>query len=840
MTLKFGGYLAFGGGNQLLEEEIKREVYLKNMKKKFNMKLGNNALEVLQKRYLMGDETPDDMCDRVATKIASAEKTEELKEHWYQEFKLVLIESLFSPNSPTWRNAGANQGNLSACFYLDIEDSRKSIFKVLGYSVEIQAFGGGTGHNFSWIRPENSIIKTTMGRASGPIGFAKVFNFVVGEVIQQGGVRKGAQMALLEINHPDIEKFINCKQTEGDLNNFNISVIIPEWFMNNLIQNDQFVFDTVFDGRSYKKLRGKDIWAKLIKGAWKNGEPGILFIDTVNNLSPTFPYQIMRGCNPCGEQILGNMESCNLGSIDLSKFVHTHIPGIGCLEPTGTESTQIIDFKRLREVIRIAVRFLDNVIDVNNYPIPEIEIETKKFRKIGLGVMGWADLLIKLQISYNSPEALELAEKVMKFINDEATKYSEELLQEKGHGTWEGFLDPSIYAKDRTNPLFRRRNATLTTIAPTGTLSLIAGCSSGIEPVFSFEFKKKCLDGEMVVRHPLFQEWVDNEIKGGGKFRKPNYFVEANDVPVEQHVHMQAAFQKHVHNAVSKTINAPYSSTIEDVDQAFKLAYTLGCKGLTFYRDGSREFQAQTAVREETKQAGQPSEFDHSADAIKYLTIPEAKKLAEDILMKAESERSADPFSELQTPTWLPGWREKVKTGSGTLWVHVFVDPDTGFREVWTAVSKPGRDMAAAADSTGRLITLALKHGASWDEIVKQLQGHIGERTVWDNGVQIMSIQDGTAKVIRKRCVDNILPNFICPFNKKCQQRDSHEVLETQCQKANDPSADPNYFISTKEMKYPNYDSKKYDLCPDCASLLIHDEGCKGGRCLSCGWSNCS
>jgi ribonucleoside-diphosphate reductase alpha chain len=301
------------------------------------------------------------------------------------------------------------------------------------------------------------------------------------------------------------------------------------------------------------------------------------------------------------------------------------------------------------------------------------------------------------------------------------------------------------------------------------------------------------------------------------KKNKPDYFVESKDISIEQHVKMQAAFQKHVHNAVSKTVNLPNSATIEDVDKIFRLAYKLNCKGVTVYRDGSREFQAQTAV--------------NSENSTKKLSLSEAKKMAEDILIKAESERLVVLSTDQETPTWLPGWREKVKTGSGTLWVHVFVDPDTGFREVWTAVSKPGRDMAAAADSTGRLITLALRHGASWDEIVKQLQGHIGEKTVWDNGVQIMSIQDGTAKVIRKRCVDNELPDFVCPFNEKCQKVNNTKLIYSDSKSV----ANDNETFRTSGVLPGNT-----DLCPDCASTLIHDEGCKGGRCNSCGWSNCS
>jgi len=790
------------------------------MKKKFNMKIGNNAIEILQKRYLVGEETPDEMCDRVSDKVSSAEETEELKKFWCEKFKRVLMESLFSPNSPTWRNAGANQGSFSACFYLDIEDSRESIFTILKQAVEIQAFGGGTGHNFSKLRPEGSLIKTTMGKSSGPIGFMKVFDFVVGEVIQQGGVRHGAQMALLNIDHPDIEKFITCKQTEGQLSNFNISVVISDEFMQDkLLSRYPFLYwDLQFNGDHYKTINGQELWNKIVEGAWKNGEPGVLFIDTINRLSSTFPYQVMNGCNPCAEQVLGNLESCNLGSINLSNFIFDDCSdGFEFPNPS-------IDWKQLRETIRIAVRFLDNVIDVNNYPIPEIEKETKKFRKIGLGVMGWADMLIKLKIVYGSQESLELAEKVMKFINEEAVRYSEELAKEKGFGTWDGFLDPAIYAHDRTNPLFKRRNATLTTIAPTGTLSLIAGCSAGIEPVFSFEFKKKCLDGEMIVIHPLLLGWLSNH--DATIEDTPDYFIESKDIPPEQHVKMQAAWQKYTDNAVSKTVNLPNNATIKDVDKIYRLAYELNCKGITVYRQGSREYEAQTAV---VKEPIKPKELP-----------PEKVEQARAAIGRLAKNYRKNSDPDIETPEWLPGWREKIKTGDGTLWVHVFTDPSTGFREVWTAVSKPGRTLAAAADSTGRLITLALKKGASWDEIVKQLQGHIGEKTAWNNGVQVLSIQDGTAQVLRRRCIEKNIPMVECPFEYSCH-KDELEIVEAIEDKSRiiyQSQEEINTLHGFGERVAEEFVNT--DLCPDCGSALLHDEGCKGGRCGTCGFSHCS
>jgi ribonucleoside-diphosphate reductase alpha chain len=991
-----------------------------------------NAVEIFKKRYLRKDEkgtlleTIEDRLHSVANYIAEAEKEPGLKKYWAAKFFEIMRDRLFFPNTPCLRNAGANGGSFSACFYLDIFDSRESIFDVLKKSVEIQALGGGTGHNLSNMRPKGWLIKTTNGKASGPIIFASIYDYVIGNVIQQGGVRPGAQMGLLNIDHPDIKEFITCKEIEGNLKNFNISVVIPNWFMEGL-KKKEFKFMTSFNGQQCDEIDGHKLWKMLIESAWKNGEPGVFFIDNVNNQSPTFPYQIMNGCNPslcsetlvltpegyfqikelenknikvfningevqeafcfksgkdkqlwklstkfngdsyctkehkwptkngkketqfliigdliplskgnnfkedydevlsiektdryedvyditvfddtntfqissiitgnCGEQILGNFESCNLGSINLSQFVTDDL--------LVYEDDSRINWKHLKEVIRIAVRFLDNVIDVNNYPIPEIETETKKFRKVGLGIMGWADILIKLKISYNSQEALDLAEKVMKFINDESIKYSEELAKEKGFGTWEGyeniFKPNTPQYSDRENPLFYRRNATLTTIAPTGTISLLSGCSAGGEPVFSFEFKKKCLDGEMTVIHPLLLEWLLNHDATIEDI--PDYFIESKDIPAEQHVKMQAAFQKYTDNAVSKTVNLPNDATIEDVDKIYRLAYELNCKGITVYRQGSREYEAQTAVVKEESinivctLCGQKydvrtghvcSEYDHLNHSSKIKTKelpPEKVEQARAAIGRLAKNYRKNSDPDIETPEWLPGWREKIKTGDGTLWVHVFTDPSTGFREVWTAVSKPGRTLAAAADSTGRLITLALKKGASWDEIVKQLQGHIGEKTAWNNGVQVLSIQDGTAQVLRRRCIDKNIPMVECPFEGKCHNKELFvldnpiinnlidrgiipakvvaEFIEEMDKKntSNSESLDLEVVEAIEDKSRIIYQSQEEintlhdfgdevveefmntDLCPDCGSVLLHDEGCKGGRCGTCGFSHCS
>lgn len=748
-------------------------------------KLSDNAIEVLNKRYFRRNkhgEVIEDwtgLCHRVASHITQAEKTTELGLEWGPKFFDVMYNLDFLPNSPTLRNAGANQGCLSACFVLPLEDSRKSIFKTLQDAVEVQAFGGGTGYDFSPLRPANSLIKTTGGRSCGPIGFMRVFDHDIGEIIEQGGVRKGAQMAILRIDHPDIEQFIECKQREGLFTHFNISVAVTRHFMECLSAcgKEDFKWALRFGDEVGLEVSGQEVWNKLVRGAWANGEPGIIFIDTINELNPLRKYETIHATNPCGEQPLAPYSSCNLGSINLSNFVvskpinRTETKTFSFKEfSSGYEKT--IDWDRLKTVVQTAVRFLDNVIDVNNYPIPEIERETKKFRKIGLGVMGWADMLIKLGISYNSQEALDLAEEIMRFIKDTAWEYSDKLGLEKG----------SIYVE--TGLHLGVRNGTLTTIAPTGTLSLIAGCSAGIEPIFSFKYKKKCLDGEMEVTHPLLDEWI-TQCKF--KYGEEHPFIEAKYVPIEQHIRMQAAFQRFTDNAVSKTINAPNSTTVEEVAAAFRLAFELGCKGITFYRQGSREVEAQVASPIVPSVTG-------------FTSIP-----VEDF-----------PEGTLQPPEWMIGGRQMIKTGEGTLWVHLFEDAETGYKELWSQISKEGRTISSMNAALGRLATLALNRGATWEEIEKQLRGIIGEKTAWFNGEQVLSPPDGIAKVIRRRILGN-----------------SDWPIKGGCSNGRMVGFDP---ASGGSIPSPPAIEKR---CPDCGSGLQLTEGCQSGLCAVCGWSEC-
>ena len=533
------------------------------------MKITDNALKILKKRYLAPGETWEDLCDRVAHKVAGDETSEKARTAWKKHYKKLMLNLDFLPNSPTLRNFGRNQGCGSACFVLPLEDSRKSIFKTLADAVDVQAYGGGTGMSFSRLRPKGDRVNSTGGKASGPVSFMKIFDITIGDVIQQGGTRSGANMGVLRIDHPDIEEFISAKKQEGKLKNFNLSVGITDAFMNAVEKNQHY--DLVFNGQVYKTLAARDVWDTIVAGAWRNGEPGIVFLDTINRNNPLKPLGAIEATNPCGEQPLLPYSSCNLGSINLARMIKG---------PWVTGPAEI-DWEKLRKTIQLAVRFLDSVISVNNYPIPEIEVMTRKTRQIGLGIMGFADMCIKLHLRYGSVESIKLAKDIMSFIYQTADATSIELGQEKGAA-------PVYEEYDFANS--KRRNSTLTTVAPTGTLSLIANCSSGCEPNFAFNYTKECLEGEKLDMMPaVVQEWhAKNEDK-----TLPEYFVTMQDVSIEQHVMVQASLQTSgVDSGVSKTINAPYTTDKKEVSGAFFQAWKTGCKGITFYRDGSRDRQA--------------------------------------------------------------------------------------------------------------------------------------------------------------------------------------------------------------------------------------------------------
>jgi len=564
-----------------------------------DLKLPLNAIVILAARYLRRDEnrniveTTNQLFRRVAKAVASADKlygkTDEevaqTEETFYQ--KMTLFE--FLPNSPTLMNAGTGLGQLSACFVIPVDDSMESIFNALKCAALVHKTGGGTGFSFSKLRPQNDVVKSTGGVASGPLSFISVFDAAT-NVIKQGGKRRGANMGILRVDHPDILDFIVIKENEGRLNNFNISVALTDKFMDAVKNDKEYELINPRNGKVVETLRARVIWNLIAMMAWKNGEPGIIFIDKVNRQNPTPHVGAIEATNPCGEQPLLPFESCNLGSINLSNIV----------------SNGRIDWKMLRETVRMAVHFLDNVIDVNRYPLEEIGKMTKGNRKIGLGVMGFADMLIQMGVPYNSQKALTIAKNVMKFIRDEGVKMSVELAKERGSfpnfsGTvWESSGYEMI------------RNATITTVAPTGTISEIAGCSGGIEPLFSVSYVRnvaESLGQTLKVINPYFERiaiqqgiYSDELIKKISKTTSTSHmeeipekirkvFVTAHDLTPEWHVRMQAAFQKYAQNAVSKTVNFPNSATPNDIEEVFWLAYELGCKGVTVYRDGSRERQ---------------------------------------------------------------------------------------------------------------------------------------------------------------------------------------------------------------------------------------------------------
>jgi len=567
------------------------------------MTLSENSLKVLQRRYLIRDEsgtiieTPEEMFARVAKNVSSAESQyNSSPEDWENKFYTLMTDLKFLPNSPTLMNAGKEMGQLAACFVLPVDDSMKSIFDTLKNAALILQSGGGTGFSFSRLRPKADIVRSTGGVASGPVSFMRIYNTAT-EVIKQGGARRGANMGILRVDHPDILDFIKIKRSEGELTNFNISVSVTDSFMDALKNDKEYELINPRTKAVIGKIKAKTVFDEMVESAWETGDPGVIFIDRINKTNPTPHIGTIESTNPCGEQPLLPYEACVLGSINLSKYVKQST--VTSPQSTVRNITQQIDFDSLSEDIKTAVRFLDNCIDVNKYPLPAIEEMHKGNRKIGLGVMGWADMLILLGIPYNHKKAFHLARDLMKFIRDTARQASVELAEVKG--VFPNFKG-SVYDAPGMPSV---RNATTTTIAPTGTLSIIADCSSGIEPLFALAYKRLILDSELYEINKYFFEIAKNRRFYSDELREkviakgylrgikevPNkikrLFKTAHDIPPEDHIEMQACFQEYTDNAVSKTINMPYRSKKEDVAKAFLLAYEKGCKGITIFRYGT-------------------------------------------------------------------------------------------------------------------------------------------------------------------------------------------------------------------------------------------------------------
>ena len=681
--------------------------------------IGKNARTVLERRYLKKDdegrilETPARMFRRVASHIAQAEKNygkdaEQVKraENIFYE---IMTAFKFLPNSPTLMNAGSTLRQLAACFVLPIEDSMEEIFESLKNAAIIHKSGGGTGFSFSRLRPKNSCVGTTGGVASGPVSFMKIFNTAT-EQVKQGGTRRGANMSVLRVDHPDILEFIHCKNDDGDLTNFNISVGVTDAFIEALDKQADYDLIDPSTKKRVGRLNSATVYDCIIKQAWKNGDPGVIFLDRMNRFNPTPALGEIESTNPCGEQPLLPMEACNLGSINLARFV---VPG---------DQGPVIDYDELKRVVHHAVHFLDNTIDMSEYPLPEIDKLVRGNRKIGLGVMGFADMLYQLGIPYNSEEGLEMAGEIMGFIQETSHEASRNMAEERG--VFENF-EASVFA-GKQNCAYR--NAAITTIAPTGTLSIIAGCSSGIEPLFALSFIKTVMDDdELLEVNPYFEAaarergFYSEELmrkvarKGGvhGMDEAPEdvrkVFVTAHEVSPEMHIRMQAAFQKQTDNAVSKTVNLPEEATEEDVAQIYNMAWELGCKGVTIYRDGSRSKQV--------------------------LSIKENKK---------------ETISVKKRPEILEGFTRKIKTGLGYLYVTVS-DLDGSPFEVFATIGKSGRSTTAKTEAIGRIVSLALRSGVRVEDIVKQLKGIGGEHPVFQNGGLVLSIPDAIARILEDR-----------------------------------------------------------------------------------------
>lgn len=568
-----------------------------------DVKLPINSLKVLEGRYLMRDEnrqiceTPKQLFQRVAANIASADiKYGEDPTFSTMKFYNMMVTREFMPNSPTLMNAGTSIQQLAGCFVLPVDDSMDKIFDSIKYTALIHQSGGGTGFSFSRLRPKGDVVKSTGGVASGPLSFMEVFNAAT-NIVKQGGKRRGANMGILRVDHPDVIDFITAKEKETSLANFNISVGLTEKFMEAVEKDSDYELINPRNKQSMKNLNARRVFNLIVTMAWKNGEPGIIFLDRLNSniTNPTPHIGEIESTNPCGEQPLLPFESCNLGSINLERHVKDND----------------VDWEKLKQTTRHAVHFLDNVIDMNRYPLDQIKKMVHGNRKIGLGVMGWADMLIRLNIPYNSKQGVELAEKVMKFIDDEAKKKSVEMAVKRG--PFPNFRG-STY--DNGQPQDRVRNSTRTTIAPTGSIGIIAGASSGIEPLFAISFIRKTPQFELLEVNPLFEEiskkrgfYTEDLMKKIAKRGSvqnideipddvKNVFVTAMDILPEDHIRMQAAFQKYVNNAVSKTINFPYDATTEEISDAYMLSWKLGCKGITIYRDGSRDLQVLNIERE--------------------------------------------------------------------------------------------------------------------------------------------------------------------------------------------------------------------------------------------------
>jgi len=824
------------------------------------VRLSPNAITVLEKRYLVKDdagkpvETPSDLFWRVASTIAAADgrygASAAQVDETARAFYGMMADRLFMPNSPTLMNAGRPLGQLSACFVLPVDDAlsngKSGIYDTLRAMALVHQSGGGTGFSFSRLRPKNDIVRSTMGVASGPVSFMSLFDAST-DVVKQGGTRRGANMGILRVDHPDIMDFVTCKDDTTKITNFNISVAVTDAFMAAVEADEDYDLIHPKTGVVTGRLRARAVWERIIHGAWKTGEPGVFFIDKANRYNPVPHLGAYEATNPCGEQPLLPYDVCNLGSINLGAFVRDGA----------------IDWEGLRRVTHLSAHFLENVIDANQYPLQEITDLAQRIRRIGLGVMGLADLLVKLGVPYDSEEGAALGRRIQQFVDEEAKIESERLAAERGvFPEWER----SIWGPDETcartpsgervRPMRRLRNCNVTTVAPTGTISIIAGCSSGIEPLFAVAFMRNQAGVLMPDVNEDFlaiaraEGWysVDlmRRVAEAGHIDFPEVpekwqrvFVTANHIKPEWHIRMQAAFQEFNDSAISKTCNFANDATEEYVEEIYRLAYRLDCKGVTVYRDGSRDMQVLSTgttakkVQEQATSTGQaqarPDLLATTADLHGQLAEAEAENTR---LRRMVHELEAENLQRRQKrsrPELLRGATRRLETPLGTLYVTITEDDRGQPFEVFMSLGKAGGALMADVEALGRLISLALRSGIPINEIYRQLRGISSDRVIGLGPNKVLSVPDAVGIAIERYM--------------QAKQGIQEELLPgsaAQLVQALAPGAAPRVAAAGpggEQMVFGGLQQTLSGACPDCGSQLEFAEGCM--KCHVCGFSEC-
>ncbi len=790
--------------------------------------ISENARVVLDKRYLQKNddgeivESPDGMFRRVAKALSAPEfkyektpqEVAEIEEGFYQ----IMASLEYLPNSPTMMNAGTGAGTLSACFVLPLHDSMEGIMGAAHDAAMVQKFGGGTGFALSELRPKGAGIATTHGKACGPIEVLRHLSSV-STLVTQGGKRDGANMAVMDVHHPDILEFIDCKQVEGEIHNFNISVGASDEFMQAVKDGTTYPLrrlsnpaDDSSELIEVDRVDAREVFSKIVHGAWRNGEPGMIFLDEVNRNSPVIHLGRITATNPCGEQPLLPNESCNLGSLDVAKFLDADEAGLVDL-----------NWDRLGESVRLATRMLDNVIDANKYAVDAIEEMTQSTRKLGLGVMGFADMLVQLGIPYDTEEAVELGRKLMAFIRDNADAESMALAEERG--PFPAWHDSS--AAERGDKPYR--NACRLTVAPTGTISMIAGASSGIEPIFALAFRKQnILEGKTLYyvdknferiskERGFYSEDLLEHLSDGGSLQDRDdvpddvkrLFHVASDISPRDHVLMQAAFQEATDAGISKTINFANDATVEDVEDAYMLAWETHCKGITVYRAGSREKEVLTSGTSDN--VNSESTLNENTVGIPQYIAPKER------------------------PALLNGITRRVRTGRGNLFVTVNMASDGRPFEVFATHGKAGGNDAAMAEAVSRMASLSLRSGINPVDVSEQLRG-ITDVPAWDEGEMIRSVPDAIASVL-DRIIAEAATSHTPEELTEAESSQAGMFEPPTPKELGMPTAQTAIVIGQEQKVSVPVGAQAAELCPECSSTVAHVEGCL--KCFSCGYSKC-